>query len=81
MGDRRGKTRWSVFIKEIKSESQTNNQSSNNNSYSNANTATEPDTFAGNGDTVDISDDELPFQEERIVSEQANDYYPRGACK
>ena len=51
----------SFSLLEPKSESQTNNQSSNNNSYSNANTATEPDPFAGNGDTVDISDDDLPF--------------------
>ncbi|QHJ77816.1 MAG: hypothetical protein [Bacteriophage sp.] len=51
----------SFSLLEPKSESQTNNQSSNNNSYSNANTATEPDPFAGSGDTVDISDDDLPF--------------------
>lgn len=51
----------SFSLLEPKSESQTNDQSSNNNSYSNANTATEPDPFAGSGDTVDISDDDLPF--------------------
>ena len=51
----------SFSLLEPKSESQTNNQSSNNNSYSNANTATAPDPFAGSGDTVDISDDDLPF--------------------
>lgn len=51
----------SFSLLEPKSESQTNNQSSNNNSYSNANTATAPDPFAGIGDTVDISDDDLPF--------------------
>ena len=51
----------SFSLLEPKSESQTNDQSSNNNSYSNANTATEPDPFAGIGDTVDISDDDLPF--------------------
>lgn len=45
-------------------ESKNESQSSNNNGYSNnssANTATEPDPFAGSGDTVDISDDDLPF--------------------
>lgn len=51
----------SFSLLEPKNESQTNDQSSNNNSYSNANTATEPDPFAGSGDTVDISDDDLPF--------------------
>lgn len=51
----------SFSLLEPKSESQTNDQSSNNNSCSNSNTATEPDPFAGNGDTVDISDDDLPF--------------------
>ena len=54
----------SFSLLESKNESQANKQSSNNNGYSNnstANTATEPDPFAGSGDTVDISDDDLPF--------------------
>lgn len=63
-----------VFITEVvvdnfsllepKNENQSNSQGSNNNGYSNnssANTAAEPDPFAGGGDTVDISDDDLPF--------------------
>ncbi len=60
-----------VFITEVvvdnfallESKGQTNNQSSNN-GYSNnitANTAAEPDPFAGSGDSISISDDDLPF--------------------
>lgn len=54
----------SFSLLESKNESQANKQSSNNNGYSNnitANTATEPDPFAGGGNTIDISDDDLPF--------------------
>ena len=54
----------SFSLLESKNESQTNNAGSNNNGYSNnsnSNTAAEPDPFAGSGDTVDISDDDLPF--------------------
>lgn len=59
-----------VFVTEVVVDSfsllepKNESQSSNNNGYSNnssANTATEPDPFAGSGDTVDISDDDLPF--------------------
>lgn len=63
-----------VFITEVvvdnfsllepKNENQANNQGSNNNGYSNnsnANAATEPDPFADGGDTIDISNDDLPF--------------------
>ena len=50
----------SFSLLESKNENQTTNQSSNN-SYSSANTATASDPFAGSGDTVDISDDDLPF--------------------
>lgn len=54
----------SFSLLEPKNENQANSQGSNNNGYSNnidANTAAEPDPFAGSGDTVDISDDDLPF--------------------
>ena len=59
-----------VFVTEVVVDSfsllepKNESQSSNNNGYSNnsnANTATAPDPFAGSGDTVDISDDDLPF--------------------
>ena len=49
----------SFSLLEPKNESQSNNNGYSNNSS--ANTATEPDPFAGSGDTVDISDDDLPF--------------------
>ena len=54
----------SFSLLESKNENQTNNAGSNNNGYSNnsnSNTATTPDPFADGGDTVDISDDDLPF--------------------
>lgn len=54
----------SFSLLESKNESQANNAGNNSNGYSNnsnANTSTEPDPFAGSGDTVDISDDDLPF--------------------
>ena len=51
----------SFSLLEPKNENQTNNAGNNSNGYSNANTATESDPFAGSGDTVDISDDDLPF--------------------
>lgn len=54
----------SFSLLESKNESQTNNAGNNSNGYSNnnnANTATEPAPFAGSGDSVDISDDDLPF--------------------
>ena len=57
----------SFSLLEPKNESQTNSQGGNNNGYSNsnsANTATAPDPFAGSGDTIDISDDDLPFQKQ-----------------
>lgn len=59
-----------VFVTEVVVDSfsllepKNESQSSNNNGYSNnssANTATASDPFASNGDTVDISDDDLPF--------------------
>lgn len=49
----------SFSLLEPKNESQSSNNGYSNNSS--ANTATEPDPFAGSGDTVDISDDDLPF--------------------
>lgn len=54
----------SFSLLEPKNESQTNNAGNTGNGYSNnsnVNTATAPDPFAGSGDTVDISDDDLPF--------------------
>lgn len=54
----------SFSLLESKNENQTNNAGNTGNGYSNnsnANAATAPDPFAGNGDTVDISDDDLPF--------------------
>ena len=54
----------SFSLLESKNESQTNNAGSNNNGYSNnsnSNTAAEPDPFAGSGDSISISDDDLPF--------------------
>lgn len=60
-----------VFITEVvvdnfallESKNQANNQSSNNgySNNSNDNTATEPDPFASSGDSISISDDDLPF--------------------
>ena len=60
-----------VFITEVvvdnfsllESKSQTNHPSSNNgySNSSNTNAATEPDPFAGSGDSISISDDDLPF--------------------
>ena len=60
-----------VFITEVvvdnfsllESKSQTSNQSSNNgySNSSNTNAATEPDPFASSGDSISISDDDLPF--------------------
>lgn len=49
----------SFSLLEPKNESQSSNNGYSNNSS--ANTATEPDPFAGSRDTVDISDDDLPF--------------------
>ena len=54
----------SFSLLESKNENQTNSAGNNNNGYSNnnnANAAAEPDPFAGSGDSVDISDDDLPF--------------------
>lgn len=52
----------SFSLLEPKSESQTNNQSSNNNSYSSNNNAdAAPDPFGGNGNSIEVSDDDLPF--------------------
>lgn len=53
----------SFSLLEPKNESQTNNQSSNNgySNSSNTNAATEPDPFASSGDSISISDDDLPF--------------------
>ena len=54
----------SFSLLESKNENQTNNAGNTGNGYSNnsnVNTATAPDPFAGIGDTVDISDDDLPF--------------------
>lgn len=54
----------SFSLLESKNENQTNNAGNTSNGYSNnsnANAATESDPFASNGDTVDISDDDLPF--------------------
>ena len=51
----------SFSLLESKNENQTNNAGNTGNGYSNVNTATAPDPFAGSGDTVDISDDDLPF--------------------
>lgn len=54
----------SFSLLESKNENQTNNAGNTGNGYSNnsnANTAKGPDPFAGSGDTVDISDDDLPF--------------------
>lgn len=49
---------------EPKNESQTNNAGNTSNGYSNSsntNAATEPDPFASSGDSISISDDDLPF--------------------
>ena len=54
----------SFSLLESKNESQVNNAGNNSNGYSNnnnANTAAEPDPFAGSGDSISISDDDLPF--------------------
>ncbi|QHJ77604.1 MAG: hypothetical protein [Bacteriophage sp.] len=54
----------SFSLLESKNENQTNNAGNTGNGYSNnsnANTAAEPDPFADGGDTLDISDDDLPF--------------------
>lgn len=54
----------SFSLLEPKNESQTNNAGNNSNGYSNnssANTATASDPFADGGDSIDISDDDLPF--------------------
>jgi len=54
----------SFSLLESKNENQTNNAGNTSNGYSNssnANAATESDPFADGGDTVDISDDDLPF--------------------
>lgn len=54
----------SFSLLESKNESQANNAGNNSNGYSNnnnANTATASDPFADGGDSIDISDDDLPF--------------------
>lgn len=54
----------SFSLLESKNENQTNNAGNNSNGYSNnssANTATASDPFADGGDSIDISDDDLPF--------------------
>ena len=54
----------SFSLLEPKNENQANSQGSNNNGYSNnsnANTTAEPDPFADGGDSIDISNDDLPF--------------------
>ena len=54
----------SFSLLESKNENQTNNAGNTSNGYSNssnANAATASDPFAGSGDSVDISDDDLPF--------------------
>lgn len=54
----------SFSLLESKNESQANTAGNNNNGYSNnnnANAATTPDPFADGGDSIDISNDDLPF--------------------
>ena len=54
----------SFSLLESKNENQTNTAGNNNNGYSNnsnANTTAEPDPFADGGDSIDISNDDLPF--------------------
>lgn len=54
----------SFSLLESKNENQTNNAGNTSNGYSisnSANTAAEPDPFAGSGDSISISDDDLPF--------------------
>ena len=54
----------SFSLLESKNENQTNNAGNTGNGYSNnsnVNAATESDPFADGGDSIDISDDDLPF--------------------
>ena len=52
----------SFSLLEPKSESQVSNAGNDNNSYSSNNNAdAAPDPFGGNGNSIEVSDDDLPF--------------------